>query len=86
MRGLTINLRWRHAEIGTDSVVETSADGNTWTKVWEGWTGALALSAALEDQRLVAMTIPLTDVRARFIRISTVPLWVGREMTVHGPR
>ncbi len=86
VRGLTINLRWRHAEIGTDSVVETSADGNTWTKVWDGWTGALALSAALEDQRLVAMTIPLTDVRARFIRISTVPLWVGREMTVHGPR
>jgi hypothetical protein len=86
VRGLTINLRWRHAEIGTDSLVEISPDGATWTKAWEGWTGGLALAAALEDQRLVALTIPLPDVRARFIRISTVPLWVNREMTVHGPR
>ena len=86
VRALTVNLRWRHAEIGTDSLVETSQDGAVWTKAWEGLTGGLALSAALEDQRLVAMTIPLPDVRARFVRISTVPLWVGREMTVHGPR
>lgn len=86
VRALTVNLRWRHAEIGTDSLVETSQDGVEWTKVWEGWTGGLALSAALEDQRLVAMTIPLPDVRARFVRISTVPLWVGRELSVHGPR
>ncbi|MBA3641419.1 MAG: hypothetical protein H0W53_19540 [Acidobacteria bacterium] len=86
IRALTVNLRWRHAEIGTDSLVETSHDGSAWTKAWEGWTGGLALSAALEDQRLVAMTIPLPDVRARFVRISTVPLWVSREMSVHGPR
>ncbi len=86
VRALRINLRWRHAEIGTDSVVETSLDGATWTKAWDGWTGGLALSAALDDQRLVPMTIALPDVRARFIRISTVPLWVNREMTVHGPR
>jgi hypothetical protein len=86
VRGLTINLRWRHAEIGTESLVETSHDGATWTKVWAEWTGGLALSAALHDQRLVAMTIPLPDVRARYVRISTVPLWVERELTVHGPR
>ena len=86
VRGLRINLRWRHAEIGTDSVVETSLDGATWTKAWDGWTGGLALAAALEDQRVVPMTIPLPDVRARFVRISTVPLWVGREMTAHGPQ
>ena len=86
VRGVTINLRWRHAEIGTDSVVETSTDGTTWTTAWQGWTGGLALAAALQDQRLVAMRIPLPDVRARFVRISTVPLWVEREMTAHGPR
>ena len=67
-------------------MVETSLVGATWTKAWDGWTGGIALSAALEDQRLVPMTIALPDVRARFIRISTVPLWVNREMTVHGPR
>ena len=86
VRGLRINLRWRHAEIGTESLVETSPDGTTWTLAWQGWTGALALSAAIEDQRLVPLTIPLPDVRARFVRVSTVPLWVGRELTVHGPR
>jgi hypothetical protein len=32
------------------------------------------------------MTIPLPDLRARFVRISTVPLWVSRELAVHGPR
>ena len=86
IRALKVNLRWRHAEIGIESAVEISEDGTAWRKAWEGPTGGLALSAALEDQRLVAITIPLPDVRARFVRISTVPLWVGRELTAHGPR
>lgn len=86
VRALTINLRWRHAEIGTESLVEVSADGSSWTTVWEGRTGGLALDAALQDQRLVPMTIALPDIRARFIRLSTVPPWVERETTVYGPR
>lgn len=86
VRALNVNLRWRHAEIGTESLVEVSSDGDSWTTVWEGGTGGLALAAALEDQRLVAMKIYLPDVRTRFIRLSAVPPWVEREATVHGPR
>jgi hypothetical protein len=86
VRALAINLRWRHAEIGTASLVEASSDGRAWKTVWEGWTGGRALDAALEDQRLVPMKIYLPDVRTRFLRLSTVAPWVEREMTVHGPR
>jgi hypothetical protein len=85
VRGVAINLRWRHAEIGTRMLVETSIDGAEWTVAWDDWTGALALDAALEDERVVPMKIYLPDVRARFVRLSPVPAWVARETTIHGP-
>ena len=85
VRGLNLNLRWRHAQIG-DLAVATSADGAAWTTAWEGPTGGLALHAALEDQRVVPMKIHLPDVRARFVRVRPVPPSIGRETTVYGPR
>jgi hypothetical protein len=85
VRAVTIALRWRYAEIGPRLSIETSNDGVTWSPAWESWTGGLALTAALEDQRTVPMTIYLPDVRARYVRLTPVPLWVDRELTVRGP-
>jgi hypothetical protein len=84
VRGMTIALRWRYAEVGPQMTVETSSDGLTWTRVWENWTGGAALAAALEDQRTIPMKIYLPDVRARYIRVTPAPPWVSREMTVYG--
>lgn len=84
VRGININLRWRYAEMATEMLVESSTDGAAWTAAWEGWTGGAMLQAALQDQRLVPLKIYLPDVRARYLRVSTVPHWVGREMTALG--
>ncbi|MEX1129095.1 MAG: hypothetical protein WEB50_11060 [Vicinamibacterales bacterium] len=86
VRGVTINLRWRHAEVDARMRVDISVDGNAWVTAWDDWTGAPALAAALEDQRVVPMRIYLPDVRARFIRLSPIPAWVAQESTVHAPR
>lgn len=85
VRALTINLRWRYAEIGPKMTVETSLDGQEWTRVWEDWTGEAALAAALEDQRLVPMTIHLPDVRTRYIRVTPALPRLAREMTAISP-
>ena len=85
VRGLTINLRWRYAEVGPRMTVETSADGVAWATVWDGWIGEAALTGALRDQLRVPMTLYLPDVRARYVRVSHAPRWVARELTVFGP-
>lgn len=83
VRAITIALRWRHEEIGPRMTVEASTDGRAWTNVWENWTGAAALAAALEDQRTVPMRIFLPGVRAQYLRIRPAPYWLEREITVY---
>ena len=82
----SINVRWRHAEIGERTHGRNVERRRAWTKRWEGWTGGPALAAALEDHRQVAMTIPLPDVRARYLRDLARCRGVGRELRAHGLR
>src|SRR5690606_17473671 len=56
VRAVTINLRWRYAEVGPRMTIESSIDGAAWAVVWDGWAGDAALTGALRDQRLVPMT------------------------------
>ena len=84
VRAIRMPLRRRYAEI-VRLEVEASGDGATWTTVWNGWTGEAALAAALEDARVVPLTIPLSDISARYLRV-TAPAWVGREITALAPR
>ena len=86
MRAVTINLRWRYAEVGPRMTIESSTDGTAWTTAWEGWIGDAALTGALLDQQLAPMTIYLPDVRTRYLRVSPAPPWVGRELTAFRPR
>ena len=86
VRAVTINLRWRYAEVGPRMTIESSSDGTAWTTVWEGWIGDAALTGALLDQQLAPMTIYLPDVRTRYLRVSPAPPWVGRELTALRPR
>jgi hypothetical protein len=83
VRALTVNLRWRYAEIGPRMLVETSMNGASWHPAWEGFVGEAALSGALLDQQLVPMTLYLPDTRARYLRLSHAPPWVARELTLH---
>jgi hypothetical protein len=85
VRGITVTLRWRYAEIGRRMTVETSNDGTTWTPVWQDWTGAAALAGALEDPLLVPMRVYFPDVRARYIRVTPAAPWVAHQITASPP-
>jgi hypothetical protein len=81
---VTVNLRWRYAEVGPRMLAETSLDGTSWQPAWEGFVGEAALAGALLDQQVVPMTLHLPDPRARYLRLSHAPPWVARELTVRG--
>jgi hypothetical protein len=86
VRAVTIPLRMRFVEIDALVTVETSLDGATWTAAWQGGVGEPALLAALEDAPVMPMTLYVPDVRARYVRVTPAPSWVGRELQVFAPR
>ena len=83
IRAVTVDLRWRYAEIGPRMLVETSMDGALWQHAWEGFVGEAALTGALLDQQMVPMTLYLPDTRARYLRLSHAPPWMARELTLY---
>jgi hypothetical protein len=85
VRGVGFNLRWHYPELGERLLIEHSDDGRAWERAWLGWTGALAVAAAIEDPLVVPVRVPLPDIRTRYLRIYPAPRWLGRELTVIGP-
>jgi hypothetical protein len=85
VRGVSFNLRWHYPELGERLLIEQSDDGQAWRQAWLGWTGALAVAAAIEDPLVVPVQVPLPDIRARYLRIYPAPNWLGRELRVVGP-
>ena len=85
VRGVTFNLRWHYRELGERLLVERSDDGQSWEQAWIGWTGALAVAAAIEDPLVAPVRVPLPDIRARYLRVYPAPRWLARELTVIGP-
>ena len=67
----------------------SSADGATWSPLFEGRTAALTLRASLRNPREVWLDIPASSPAARFIRLrleashSTMP-WVVADIQVVG--
>lgn len=86
VRAVGFPVRWHFDEMGRRLAVETSNDAVAWQPVWEDWTGAPALAAALEDQKVVPFRIILPDVSARYLRIHPAPDWMTRELSVYGPK
>ena len=85
VRAVTFNLRRHYPELGERLLIESSEEGQSWQQAWLGWTGGLALAAALEDPLTAPVRIPLADVRGRYLRIYPAPTWLVRELTVGGP-
>lgn len=70
--------------------VDASLDGGTWSTVWEGETGLLALRAAIDVPEVVPLTIDLGSVSARHLRLRQTgsdpgPWWIA-ELHVHAPQ
>ncbi len=85
VRGIGFNLRWHYPELGERLLIERSDDGQVWQEAWRGWTGALAVRAAIEEPLLAPVRVPLRDIRARYLRIYPAPKWLAREIAVIGP-
>ncbi len=85
VRAVTVNLRWRYQELGERVRIDRSDDGQVWEEAWLGWTGALAVAGALTDPLKVPLTIPLKDIKTRYLRVYPSPYWLAREISVSGP-
>ena len=85
VRAVTVNLRWRYQELGERVRIDRSDDGQVWEEAWLGWTGALAVAGALTNPLKVPLTIPLKDIKTRYLRVYPSPYWLAREISVSGP-
>ena len=79
VRSIAVPVRWHYEDLGSRIRVDASEDGREWRTVWLDWTGGPAMTAALEDPLVVPLRIPLSDVRARYLRIYPAPAWLERE-------
>ena len=85
IRTLEFPLRDRYFSLHTRMSFEVSIDGTSWSSVWEDWTGALAVAAALRDAREAPVRIAVADASARYVRFSPAPAWLWREIRIYGP-
>jgi hypothetical protein len=77
-------LRGRYANLDERILIEASDDGEQWREAWLGWTGELALDAALRDPLVAPVRIPLPATRTRYLRIYPASAWLGEEIAVRG--
>jgi hypothetical protein len=85
VRSMTFNLRGHYPSMSERLLIERSDDGQVWETAWLGWTGALAVAAAIEDPLVAPVRVQLPDIRARYLRIYPAPEWLASELTIAGP-
>jgi hypothetical protein len=86
VRTIGFPLRWHYREIDRRIAIQGSIDGQTWSTLWEDWTGGPALAAALIDPLEVPVRITLPDVTARYLRVHPAPPWLRQELRVYGAK
>ncbi len=69
--------------------IATSLDGQAWSDAWEGGTAMIALSAALEDPRNVALPFSFAPRQARYVRFTQtgserIYYWSVAELRITG--
>jgi hypothetical protein len=84
VRSMTFNLRGHYPNLSEKLLIERSDDGQVWETAWLGWTGALAVAAAIEDPLVAPVRVQLSDIRARYLRIYPAPAWLASELTIVG--
>jgi hypothetical protein len=86
VRTVGFPLRWHYAELATRLTIDASLDRANWSTVWDDWTGAPVVGAALLDPVVVPVRLTLPDVRARYLRVRPAPRWMQREIAAYSPR
>ena len=85
VRTIEFELRDRWPEFARRVAIDTSADGATWQRIWDDWTGGAAIAGALEDQLRVPVRLILPDVTTRYLRLHPVEPWLLDTLKVRGP-
>jgi len=82
INGIGFPLRGHFRSLPERILIEASEDGSEWREVWQGWTGGFALEGALQDPLVVPVLIPMSETRARFLRIYPADAWLASELQV----
>ncbi len=86
VRTIGFAVKWRYLELDRRVAVEGSLDGQTWSTVWEDWTGGPAFVAAVQQPLEVPVRLTVPDVPVRYLRVHPAARWLEREIKVYGPR
>ncbi len=86
VRTIGFPLRWHYGELDNRIRIQGSADGRTFTTVWEDYTAGAAVAAALASPLEAPVHFTLPDVSMRYVRIYPAAAWLQREVTAYGPR
>jgi hypothetical protein len=85
VRAIGFPLRSRFAELDRRISVEGSLEGTRWLTMWEGWTGAPSLAAAIQNPLEAPVRLPIADLTARYLRLHPVSPWMRQAIAVYGP-
>jgi hypothetical protein len=89
VNGVTLAIGPYYADFPRLLTIEGSDDQQSWTALWSGRCGAKAVAAALQDARMVPLTISFPPALARYIRLRQVGAdsfyhWSIAELVVYG--
>lgn len=86
VRMIGFPVRWHYGELATRLTIETSRDGSSWSPIWDDWTGAPVVRAALADPVIVPVRLTVPDVQTRYIRVRPATPWMQRDIAAYAPR
>jgi hypothetical protein len=75
-------LRKRYPDFADRLRIEVSDDGQSWREAWLGWTGGLAMEAALSDPQVVPFRVYLPGASGRFVRVYPASSWMKDELRI----
>jgi hypothetical protein len=68
--------------------VELSKDGNTWTSAWQGPTAERSVAAAIDNPRVVPLTVDFPAQPAQYVRVTQTghsrDPWIVGELRILG--
>jgi hypothetical protein len=84
LSAIAVPVRRRYEDFAARIRIETSEDGTTWQESWLGWTGGIVVEALLADPLVAPVRIPLSGVKARYVRVYPASEWMRTEIQVLG--
>jgi hypothetical protein len=82
LSAIEIPLRKRYPDFADRLRIEVSDDGQSWREAWLGWTGGLAMEAALTDPLVVPFRVYVPGSSGRFVRVYPASPWMKDDLKI----